>query len=53
LTNVFIQIVAGILGGHAAAAAANEHSFGVFGHTIVGAGGGCLSGLFLQTSPPR
>jgi hypothetical protein len=49
LTNVFIQIVAGILGGHAAAAAAKEHSFGAFGHTLAGAGGGGLSGLFLQT----
>jgi hypothetical protein len=48
-TNVLIQIVAGILGGHAAAVAAKEHSFGAFGHTIAGAGGGGLSGLLLQT----
>jgi hypothetical protein len=28
---------------------AKEHSFGAFGHTIAGAGGGGLSGLLLQT----
>jgi uncharacterized membrane protein YeaQ/YmgE (transglycosylase-associated protein family) len=49
VTNLVIQIIAGILGGHAAAAAAKEHSFGAFGHTIVGALGGALSGYFLQT----
>ena len=48
-TNLVIQIIAGILGGHAAATAAHEHSFGAFGHTIVGALGGALSGSFLQT----
>ena len=30
-TNLVIQIIAGILGGHAAATAAHEHSFGAFG----------------------
>jgi len=49
LTNLMIQIIAGVLGGHAAAEAAKEHSFGVFGHTVVGAIGGALSGYFLQT----
>jgi len=44
-----IQIIVGILGGHAAATAAKEHSFGAIGHTIVGALGGGLSGYFLQT----
>jgi uncharacterized membrane protein YeaQ/YmgE (transglycosylase-associated protein family) len=48
-TNLVIQIIAGILGGHAAAVAAKEHSFGALGHTIVGAVGGALSGAFLQT----
>jgi uncharacterized membrane protein YeaQ/YmgE (transglycosylase-associated protein family) len=49
VTNLLIQIITGILGGHAAATAAKEHSFGVLGHTIVGALGGALSGYFLQT----
>jgi uncharacterized membrane protein YeaQ/YmgE (transglycosylase-associated protein family) len=49
VTNLVIQIIAGILGAHAAATAAKEHSFGALGHTIVGALGGALSGHFLQT----
>ena len=48
LTNLAIQTVTGILGGNAAAAASKEHSFGVLGHTIAGAGG-ALSGTFFQT----
>jgi hypothetical protein len=48
-SNLLIQVVTGILGGHIAAAAAHEHSFGLAGHTLVGAIGGGLSGLFLQT----
>lgn len=47
--NLMIQAVAGIFGGHAAAAAAKEHGFGALGHTIVGALGGGMSGYFLQT----
>jgi uncharacterized membrane protein YeaQ/YmgE (transglycosylase-associated protein family) len=47
--NLIIQIIAGVFGGHAAAAAAREHDFGVLGHTAVGALGGALGGLFLQT----
>ena len=49
ITNLVIQIIAGLLGGHAAAALSKEHNFGVFGHTIAGAVGGALSGYFLQT----
>ncbi|MGO9702429.1 MAG: hypothetical protein ACLPX7_24575 [Xanthobacteraceae bacterium] len=49
ITNLVIQIIAGIVGGHGAAAASKEHSFGVLGHTIVGAVGGAISGYFLQT----
>ena len=49
LTNLLIQIVTGILGGHVAAAAAHEHRFGWIGHTVTGALGGTLSGLLLQT----
>jgi uncharacterized membrane protein YeaQ/YmgE (transglycosylase-associated protein family) len=48
-TNVAIQIITGILGGHAAAAVVKEHSFGLLGHTIAGAIGGATSGYFLQT----
>lgn len=48
-TNLMIQIIAGILGGHAAAAASKEHGFGALGHTIAGAAGGGLSGAFFQT----
>jgi hypothetical protein len=48
-TYLLIQIMAGILGGYAAAAAAHEHSFGALGHAIAGAAGGALSGYFLQT----
>jgi hypothetical protein len=48
-TNLVTQLVMGILGGHAAAVAAKEHSFGWVGHTLTGAVGGGLSGLFLQT----
>jgi uncharacterized membrane protein YeaQ/YmgE (transglycosylase-associated protein family) len=48
-TNLIIEIITGILGGHAAAAAAKEHEFGLIGHTVAGAIGGALSGCFLQT----
>jgi uncharacterized membrane protein YeaQ/YmgE (transglycosylase-associated protein family) len=48
-TNVLIQIVAGIVGGHVAAVIAHEHSFGLVGHSVSGAAGGFLSGFFLQT----
>ena len=49
VTNLMIQIVMGILGGHAVAVAAKEHSFGAVGHTVAGAAGGAVSGYFLQT----
>lgn len=49
VTNLVIQIIAGIIGGHAAAAVSKEHSFGVLGHTVAGAVGGAVSGYFLQT----
>jgi uncharacterized membrane protein YeaQ/YmgE (transglycosylase-associated protein family) len=48
-TNLVIQILTGVLGAHFAATAAREYSFGFFGHTLVGAIGGALSGTFLQT----
>ena len=49
VTNLVIQLVMGVLAGHAAAVVAKEHSFGWLGHTLTGAAGGGLSGLFLQT----
>ena len=49
VTNLLIQLVMGVLGGHAAAVVAKEHSFRWVGHTLTGAAGGGLSGLFLQT----
>lgn len=49
MTNLVIQIVAGILGGNGAALVAKEHSFGAIGHTVAGAVGGAVSGYFLQT----
>lgn len=49
LTNLLIELIAGIVGGHMIAAVAKEHSFGALGHTIAGALGGGLSGFFLQT----
>jgi hypothetical protein len=49
LTNFIIELVAGVVGGHAIAAVAKEHSFGALGHTIAGAFGGAFSGYFLQT----
>ena len=48
-TNLVIQIIAGILGGHVAAVVVKEHSFGALGHTIAGTVGGAVSGCFLQT----
>lgn len=48
-TNLIIQIIAGIIGGHAAAITSKEHRFGVLGHTVAGAVGGVVSGYFLQT----
>jgi hypothetical protein len=50
VTNLFIQVIMGLIGGHVAAVAAHEHSFGVVGHTITGLIGGMLSGYFLQTA---
>jgi flagellar motor component MotA len=49
ITNLVIEIIAGIFGGLAMAGVAKEHSFGALGHAIAGALGGALSGYFLQT----
>ena len=34
LTSLVIQIITGVVGGHLAATAAHEHSFGAVGHTL-------------------
>jgi uncharacterized membrane protein YeaQ/YmgE (transglycosylase-associated protein family) len=49
ITNLVIEIIAGIIGAHAISAVAKEHSFGPIGHSIAGAIGGAFSGYFLQT----
>jgi uncharacterized membrane protein YeaQ/YmgE (transglycosylase-associated protein family) len=47
-TNLIVQIVAGFVGAHLAAAALHEHRFGWLGHSLVGLIAGALSGYFLQ-----
>ena len=49
VTNILIEIIAGILGGNVAAVLAHEHGFGVFGHSASGGAAGGVSGYFLQT----
>lgn len=49
VTNLVIEIIAGIVGAHAISATAKAYSFGAIGHTVTGAVGGALSGYFLQT----
>lgn len=49
VTNLVIEIIAGFVGGHVAAVAAKEHSFGAIGHSVTGTIGGAVSGYFLQT----
>jgi hypothetical protein len=49
ISNLLIQLSAGILGGHLIAAVTREHRFGTLGHTIVAMIGAGLSGIFLQT----
>jgi hypothetical protein len=48
-TSLYIQIVAGFVGAHLAAAVARDHAFGFWGHTVVGLIAGALGGYFLQT----
>jgi hypothetical protein len=50
VTNLIIQLIAGILGAHGAAAGAKENRFGAVGHTLAGFVGGGLSGTFLQNA---
>ena len=51
LSNLIIQVIAGLVGAHIAAAAAHEQRFGFWRHTLVGLASGALSGFFLQISP--
>jgi hypothetical protein len=46
--NLIIQTVAGLVGSHIAAAAAHEHRFGFWGHSLVGLVSGGFGGLVLQ-----
>ena len=46
--NVIIQTAAGLIGAHIAAAAAHEHRFGFWGHSLVGIISGAIGGLALQ-----
>lgn len=48
IANLLIQMIAGLLGAHAAAAVIHEHKFGLIGHTLVGLLAGAVSGFFLQ-----
>lgn len=48
ITNLIIEIIAGIVGAHAAGAAAKEYSLGAIGNTLLGAIAGALSGTFFQ-----
>jgi uncharacterized membrane protein YeaQ/YmgE (transglycosylase-associated protein family) len=48
-TSLYIQIVAGFVGSHLAAAVVRDHSFGFWGHTAVGLIAGAVGGYFFQT----
>jgi len=48
MTNLMIEIIAGIVGAHTVAMAARDYSFGALGHSMVGAIGGCVSSYFLN-----
>jgi hypothetical protein len=46
--NLIIQTLSGLVGSNVAAAAAHEHRFGFWGHSLVGIVTGALAGIFLQ-----
>ena len=52
LINLIIQIIAGIVGGHAAAATLKNFTLGAIGNTIAGAIGGAAGGQLLQQLVP-
>jgi uncharacterized membrane protein YeaQ/YmgE (transglycosylase-associated protein family) len=52
LINLIIQIIAGVVGGHAAGAMLKNYNLGVIGNTIAGAIGGAVGGQLLQQLMP-
>jgi len=52
LTNLIIQIIAGVVGGHAAGATLKNYTLGAVGNTIAGAIGGAVGGQLLQELAP-
>jgi hypothetical protein len=50
IINVIVQIVTGIIGGHAAGAGVKNASLGTTGNTIAGGIGGLASGQLLERS---
>jgi len=52
LINLIIQIIAGVVGGHAAGATLKNYTLGGIGNTIAGAIGGAVGGSLLQELVP-
>jgi uncharacterized membrane protein YeaQ/YmgE (transglycosylase-associated protein family) len=52
LINLIIQIIAGVVGGHAVGATLKNYALGAIGNTIAGAIGGVLGGQLLQELAP-
>jgi uncharacterized membrane protein YeaQ/YmgE (transglycosylase-associated protein family) len=52
LINLIIQIIAGVVGGHAAGATVKNFALGATGNTITGAIGGAIGGQLLQILIP-
>src|SRR6516165_7949148 len=50
MTNLVIEIIAGIAGAHIMANAAREYNFGALGRSVVGAIGGCVGGYFFDAA---
>lgn len=50
MTNLMIEIIAGIVGAHIVAIAAREYRFGALGRSVVGAIGGYVGGYLLDAA---